>query len=196
MREIGGNPNFTPLKSPISILGKRICSKTGVPLRHLWWILVYTAKREMSEEKRVSPMIFLTGNAVDAGVWKPGRDRVAPHLESGWNTPRNTQVSLIDCLFWKQKGELYKSINTLQHHYILDLLSCWIISKRENMGHLWVCGVLLSCCLVVFYSNVELFSLYWLVDLLCNERNPETRNRRESMEIADIFTLCDCWLVP
>ena len=73
-----GQPWFTPPKSPICVLGKRICSKTGIPLRHLWWILVYTAKREMSEEKRVSPMIFLTWNAVGAGVWKSFRDRVAP----------------------------------------------------------------------------------------------------------------------
>ena len=67
MRETGGNPNFIPPNSPICILGKRICSKTGVPLRHLWWVLGYTAKREMSEEIRVSPMIFLTMNALGGG---------------------------------------------------------------------------------------------------------------------------------
>ena len=57
------------------------------------------------------------------------------------------------------------------------------------MGHLWVYMGLLTCSLVIFYSNVELFSPYSLVDLLCKERNAETRNRRESMEIAHIFTL-------
>lgn len=68
MREIGGNPNFTPPNSPICILGKWICSKTGVPFTAIWWVLGYTAKREMSEEKRVSPMIFLTWNAIGVGV--------------------------------------------------------------------------------------------------------------------------------
>lgn len=34
----------------------------------IWVNQGYTAKREMSEEKRVSPMIFLTGNAVGGGV--------------------------------------------------------------------------------------------------------------------------------
>ena len=60
------------------------------------------------------------------------------------------------------------------------------------MGHLWECWVLLTCCLVVFYSNVELFTPYILVDLLCKERNAETRNRIYSMEITHVFTLCDC----
>ena len=67
MRETGGNPNFTPPNSPICILGKRICSKTGVPFMAIWVNHGYTAKREMSEEIRVSPMIFLTWNAVGGG---------------------------------------------------------------------------------------------------------------------------------
>ena len=67
MREIGSNPNFTPPKSPICILGKHICSKTGVPIMPIWVNQGYTAKREMSEEKRVSPMIFLTWNALGVG---------------------------------------------------------------------------------------------------------------------------------
>ena len=68
MREIGGNPNFIPPNSPICILGKRICSKMGVSFTAIWVNQGYTAKREMSEEIRVSPMIFLTGNAVGVGV--------------------------------------------------------------------------------------------------------------------------------
>ena len=68
MREIGGNPNFTPPNSPICILGKRICSKMGVPFMAIWVNHGYTAKREMSEEIRVSPTIFLTGNALGGGV--------------------------------------------------------------------------------------------------------------------------------
>jgi hypothetical protein len=53
MREIGSNPNFTPPNSPICILGKRICSKTGVPFTAIWVNHGYTAKREMSDEKRL-----------------------------------------------------------------------------------------------------------------------------------------------
>lgn len=34
----------------------------------IWVNQGYTAKREMSEEKRVSPLIFLTGNALGGGV--------------------------------------------------------------------------------------------------------------------------------
>ena len=57
----------------------------GVPFTAIWVNHGYTAKREMSEEKRVSPMIFLTWNALGArGVEtgsEQGRSPFGPGLE-------------------------------------------------------------------------------------------------------------------
>ena len=63
----GATLTLHPRIRPFVFWENAFVQKRGYHLRHLWWVLGYTAKREMSEEIRVSPMIFLTMNALGGG---------------------------------------------------------------------------------------------------------------------------------